>query len=62
MEKKCSPLDVSEKLNTKPFPLVGSFDQPGNIGHHEATGIRPGHDPQLGSEGCERIVGDLGVR
>ena len=53
---------MAEKLNAEPLALMGSLDQAGDVGHHEAAVLAPGDHPQVGCEGGERVVRDLGSR
>ncbi len=53
-------LDVAQELQAQPLALAGAGDQPGDVGHGEphVTGL---HDAEVGHEGGERVVGDLGA-
>ena len=39
--------------------LAGSFDEPGDVGHDELGVVEP-HHAEVGLQGGERVVGDLG--
>ena len=52
-------LDVAQELVAEPAPLAGTFDQPGDVGDHEVGLVVERHDPEVGLERRERVVGDL---
>jgi hypothetical protein len=52
-------LDVPEEVVTEPTSLAGALDEAGNVG----DGVRRAagrHHAEVGHEGGERVVGDLG--
>ena len=52
-------LDVAQELVAEPAALAGAFDQAGNVGDHEVGLVVERHDPEVGLERGERVVGDL---
>ena len=48
-----------QETQAEPFAFVRTFDDPGNVRHHEALAIVIRDDPQIGNEGGERVVSDL---
>ena len=42
------------------LPLVGAFDDARNVGHDEGPVVPVGDNPEIGLQGGEGIVGDLG--
>ncbi len=38
------------------------FDEPGDVGHREVRAVAHAHHTEMGLEGGEGIVGDLGPR
>ena len=56
------PLDMLEELEPQSLPLVGPFDDAGNVGHHERPRAAELDDAEIGLERREGIVGDLGAR
>ena len=56
------PLDVAEEPVAEPLALGRPLHQPGDVGHHEVGPRRPTRDhAEVGLEGGERVVGDLGL-
>ena len=53
-------LDVAQELVAEALSLGGPFDEPGDVGQHEVTAFDLDHS-QVGLQGGERIVGDLGL-
>ena len=56
-----APLDVTQEVVPQPAALAGALDQPRDVGDGEG-GLPRGHDAQIGHQGRERVVGDLGPR
>src|SRR3546814_7745396 len=53
------PLDVAEELVAQPPALVGTLDEPGQVGHDELhLVVKPDH-AEVRLERGERVVGDL---
>ena len=54
-------LDVAQELVPQPAALTGPLDEPGEVGHHELGLVVEADDTQVGLEGGEGVVGDLGL-
>ena len=55
------PLDMAEELVAEALALAGPLDQARDVGDDEfGAGVEP-HDAEVGLEGGERVVGDLGL-
>ncbi len=59
-DERCA-LDVSQELVPEPLAFAGALDEAGNVGHDEGPLAGPDHT-EVGDEGGEGIVGDLGAR
>src|SRR5262249_6599450 len=62
MDQQPRALDMPQELDAQPMPQVRAFNQPGDVGDHEAAEIIELHDSQLRLKRGERIIGDLGPR
>ena len=51
---------MPEEPVAEPVALVCAFDQPGNVGDDEASFVTQADHPEIGSQGGERVVCDLG--
>ncbi|CAB4964674.1 unannotated protein [freshwater metagenome] len=61
VHEPCAPLNMAKELQTQPAALAGAGNEPRNVGHGEHDLARR-HDPEVGHQSGERIVGDLRPR
>ena len=64
-EQDAVPFDVAEEPMAEPPSLTGAFDQSRNVGDHETSlgrGLSHHHHTQIGFEGGEGVIGNLGPR
>ena len=61
MHQQTAAVDVPQEIVTQTGALTGALDDAGNIGHHEADALVHVHHAQIGIQGGEVVVGDLGV-
>jgi hypothetical protein len=55
------PLDVSQELVPQAPALAGALDEPGDVCHHVLVPVVEPHDPKVGDERGEGVVGHLGL-
>ena len=60
-EQHAGALDVAQERMTQALAFARAFDQPGDVGDHHLATVDT-HDAEIGLEGREGIVGDLGTR
>ena len=60
MEQQPGALDVAQEIVTQAGALGGPGDQAGDVGEHGAIAAGAAHHPQIGHQGGEGVVGDLG--
>ena len=53
-------LDMLQETKTQPLPQVRTFDDAGNVRDDEGAVAAQAHHAEVGLEGRERVVGDLG--
>ena len=61
MKQHTAALDMAKEPVAKAGALMRTFDQPGNVGHHEFTFIHADHT-QIGMKRGERVIGDFRPR
>ena len=61
MNQHLRPLDVPQKVMSKPDPLGSTFDQARNIGHDKTCPLIQIHHPQMGIQGGKMIIGHFGA-
>ena len=61
VDQQPGALDVAQEIVAEPRPLSGTGDQAGDIGEDGAIAAGPSHHPEVGHQGGEGIVGDLGA-
>ena len=61
VQQHAGALQVAQELVTQTRPLGGAFDQTRNVGNHKALFRPHAHHAQVGVEGREGVVGDLGT-
>ena len=54
-------LDVAQEAGAQALALGRALDDAGNVGHHERFVVAVGHHAQVGHEGGEGVVGNLGL-
>ena len=59
VKQKGGAFDVAEKLESQTFPLMGSFDQTGDIRYNKRAIIAPSNYTEVRGQCRERIVGDF---
>ena len=54
--------EVAKEAGPQPRAFRGADNQPWHIGHHEAAFRTDAHGAEVGHEGGEGVIGDLGAR
>ena len=62
MEEESAAVDVAQEIVTQTSAFGGAVNESGDIGGHEAVASRHLDNAQIGGEGGEMVVGDLGTR
>ncbi len=62
MDQHSGALQVAEEADAQAGALRGALDQARHVGQHETLALREIDDAEVGGQGGERIVGDLGHR
>jgi len=62
MHQQTAPVDVPQEIVAQTRALAGALDDAGDVRHDEADALVHIHHPQIGIQGGEVVVGDLGVR
>ena len=60
MDQQPAPVNVPQEVVAQARPLGGTLDDAGDIRHDEGHALVHIDDPQVGEEGGEVVVGDLG--
>ena len=60
MDQHAAALDMAEETVAEAGPLMGPLNQPGDVGQDEFA-VAPAHDAELGGEGGEGVVRNLGL-
>src|SRR6478609_1617279 len=61
VDQRGATLDVAQEVVAEATALGGTLDQAGHVGDHEGR-LAGGDHAEVGDEGGERVVGDLGPR
>jgi hypothetical protein len=61
MNQQPRPFNMTQKLVTEPFPFVGPFDDPWDIGHDTGAFIPEAHNAQLWDQSGKWIWRDFRV-
>ena len=61
VHQRGAALDVAQEVVAEAAALGGTLDQAGHVGDHEG-GLAGGDDAEVGDQGGEGVVGDLGPR
>ena len=61
MDEEAAAVDMPEEVVAETRALAGALDDAGDIRHHEADALVHPHDAQVGVEGGEVVVCDLGL-
>ena len=62
MHQQAAAVDMPQEIMSQTRTLTGTLDDAGDIRHDEADTVVHIHNAQIGIEGGEVVVGDLGVR
>ena len=60
MDEQAAPVDVPQKVVAQAGALGGPLDDAGDVGQDEGHPLLHVHHPQVGEQGGEVVVGDLG--
>src|SRR5690606_29539061 len=61
VDQRRAALDVAQEVVAEAPPLGSTLDQAGHVGDHERR-LAGGDHAEVGDQGGERVVGDLGPR
>ena len=61
MNQQAGALDVAKKIMPESGTLGGTGNQARNIGKDRAISGRTAHHTEIGHQGCEGVIGDLGT-
>ena len=60
VDEQAAPVDVPQKVVAQAGALGGALDDAGDVGQNEGHPLLHVHHPQVGEQGGEVVVGDLG--
>ena len=61
MDEQTAAVDVAQEVVPEASALGRALDDAGDVGHDEGNALVNVHDAEVGVEGGEVIVGDLGA-
>ena len=61
MHQQAAPVDMPQEVVAQTGALAGTFNDAGDVRHDEADALVHIHHPQIGIQGGEMVVGDLGM-
>ena len=61
MNQQSGALDVAQEVVAEPGSLGGTRDESWDVSEDGSVTAGSAHDPEVGDQGCERVVGDFGA-